>query len=749
MKRINGLILIVVLVVWLVGCGKSESKTGLWNIQDGGGSQQVQAMSWNAEYHSLPKQYMMALAANDSVYGCYVEDERIILESIDQGTCSVTETFVLAETDNMLAMGMTADQECNVYVMGSRDSDPGIWKLNAYGELQDFTLLELEDTARVLNFALKGIFTDSDGYVYIWCEMIVPGTWEDGKYVEDLWHLVDRVYVKDSKLETSFYEEIEDMSGTQVLSFGIDKEEGACFIVKDAEGIYTQGLDSARKALEEEIRLEAFSSADAANMDNITFIDNGFLYTVGHELYEYHFSTGQAERVFSLSDYGISPSDVLFLCQLDEAYGFIDNDGTSGYSEYICVSYGETVKTVITLGITMSGTVQDLENAVVEFNRYSNQYQIEIIDYYLQEESYSEALEQLKLDLVTGAAPDLISISGIDYRMLSEKNVLTDLYELMEEDDELSGEMFVASVLAAYEDGGHLYNMAPAFQLYSMWGYTDVIGSQNGVTFEKLFQLLKAAGADLNSIAGFYADETVLTTLCSVSMDEFVDWENMTCSFDGDYFKEVLSFAKEYTGNYAGGTYSERIQNREILMSIGVIASVEDYQIQKELYGGSVSFIGYPVAEGSGTAIGFRGSAVAINAKSEDQSGAWEFVKYYLQNGYNGQGFPVLQAQFDQKMEEALEEEYTVSEDGSIEKTWKAFYSDSDEEYIFVYAATKEDVDAVRELAKSAETRFEYHTEILNVINEEAEGYFSGQMDLDWTAEKIQNRVSLILEEEK
>lgn len=138
----------------------------------------------------------------------------------------------------------------------------------------------------------------------------------------------------------------------------------------------------------------------------------------------------------------------------------------------------------------------------------------------------------------------------------------------------------------ACEDKGHLYSVAPAFQLHSMWGYGDVIKGQSGVTFEELFRLLKDSGKDLNAITGFSADEPVLTNLCAVSMDEFVDWEEGTCSFDGDYFKRMLSFTGEYTGNDAGGTYSERIGKREVVLSVGNISSVADYQIEKEIYGG-------------------------------------------------------------------------------------------------------------------------------------------------------------------
>lgn len=181
-------------------------------------------------------------------------------------------------------------------------------------------------------------------------------------------------------------------------------------------------------------------------------------------------------------------------------------------------------------------------------------------------------------------------------------------------------------------------------------------------------------------------------------------------------------------------------------MSVGIISSVVDYQIAKELYGGNVAFIGYPVAEGTGTAITFRGSDVAINAKKQNQDGAWEFVKFYLLHGYNGQGFPIVQRQFSQILDVSMEEEYNITEDGGTERKPKECYTVGDER-IWVYAATQEDVDTVRWLVENAENRFEPHPVIQNIINEEAEAYFSGQMDLDKTVEKIQNRVTLLLQE--
>ena len=712
----------------------------------GSNSLKENEVSWQADYSRLENRYDLTLTTDYNIYGCYTEGGQVLLDNIEKENFSVKETFVLP--DASLTAGMAADREGNLYLLENREDSSGFWKVDAGGSLQDYARMELEDTEDAEDIYLKGIYTDQNGYFYVWCEMIVPEMEMLEGHEREVWHWEDRVYVKDEQLITIFYEKIADRAGTQVLNFQVSTAGTPFFFVKDYDGVYIQEIDVDKKERREMIRLaqtaDSIDIDSLNNLEHMVSIDNGFLYCLDNALFEFHFDTQKAERVLNLSSYGIFSDDILFLTKNKETYEIIDNHGDSGHSEFISLALGKAEKKTVTLGVTM--TVQNLEKAVAEFNRYSSGYRVEIVDYFSQAGNYEEASEKLKLDVVTGKAPDMIDVSGVDYSMFSEKGVLADLYAFMQENAEVSKEMLVQSVARAYEDEGHLYSIAPAFQLHSMWGYGDVTGGRSGVTFGELFQILESSGKDLNAITGFSADEPVLTRLCTVSMDEFIDWEKRTCDFDGDYFKEVLSFAKEYTGNYTGGAWSEMIHNREVVMSVGIISSVTDYQIQKELYGGDAAFIGYPVAEGSGTAVTFRGGEVAINARKEDQSGAWEFIKFYLLQGYDGQGFPVIQEQFDRVLEAAMTEDYLIEEDGRAEKFRKEYYHDGGTD-IFVYAATQEDVDTVIKLVESAENRFEFHSTIQNIINEEAEGYFSGQVDLENTVDKIQNRVSLLLQE--
>ena len=108
----------------------------------------------------------------------------------------------------------------------------------------------------------------------------------------------------------------------------------------------------------------------------------------------------------------------------------------------------------------------------------------------------------------------------------------------------------------------------------------------------------------------------MLTTLCTLEMDQFVDWEKGTCDFVGESFAAVLEFAAEYAG-YASDDFLTDVRKENIVLSVGVIDSVAKLQLEREIYGGDINFIGYPTVKGTGTAVGFRGSELAINAGSE------------------------------------------------------------------------------------------------------------------------------------
>ncbi len=743
MKRILAGIMIFCMLL-LTGCGESGTlrveKVQLFEDDGSGssGSQAGVAALWKASHLSLDSRFENAVVKNGTVYGYYTDDSGVTVVAQDIQSGKVVSERTISGADS--AESITVDQEGTVYVLGSQNGSYVFWKVDQDGKISSMGDFELEDLDDEHTPVPRGLYIDDSGYYYLWYQVVLPASefydYMDADVVTD----ADRIYVKDSNLNTVMYEQVPDSQGNKLLGFSFGSDGSPTILAKDRDGSYllTMDIDTGESTEYRIDGLEALSDADS-----IAVTENGILYCQGSGLYEYNMEEQTIEKKLDLSSFGISASDIIYLGMDGESIEIIDNYGSTSASEYTLLEEGENTATILTLGVTWE--TDEIAEMVTGFNRFHDDVQITIVDYSASADSVDDGIEQLKLDIISGEAPDILEVSGIDYEILADKGVFADLYDFMEGDSECGKSSLLTDVLSLYEMDGHLYLIAPAFQIYSMWGSSSSTQGKVGVTLSELEQILKANGRDLNAVYGFSVDEPVLTTLCAMAMDEFIDWENGTCDFETEAFQEVLDFANAYTGGYEG-TLSTGIANGNVMMTVGTVFSVANYQLQKELYGGSLNYIGYPTQSGSGTAIGFHGGELAINAKSENMDVAWEFVKYYILNGYDGNGFPVVSEQFDEVMTAAMTDDL-VTDNGVEYAMAKATYYD-DNTYIEVMAATEQDVSAVKSLIAQADRRFGYHTEIQNIINEEAAYYFAGQKSFADVASVIQNRVQLYLAED-
>lgn len=179
-----------------------------------------------------------------------------------------------------------------------------------------------------------------------------------------------------------------------------------------------------------------------------------------------------------------------------------------------------------------------------------------------------------------------------------------------------------------------------------------------------------------------------------------------------------------------------------------MLTSVEDYRLKTELYGENIQFIGYPTESGTGIAALFSGDELSINSKSEYQQECWEFIKFFIQNGYYGAGFPVEEQQLDIVLNESLNE-ITVNDNGEISAGAKKSYIEKDIVSIQVYKCESEDVEQIRTLIDNISDKFQYNVEIQKIINEEVDAYMQGQKDIESVCEIVQSRVQLYLNERK
>lgn len=399
------------------------------------------------------------------------------------------------------------------------------------------------------------------------------------------------------------------------------------------------------------------------------------------------------------------------------------------------------------------------ENDIVAFNKQSDKYRIEVKEYGDDTMDYEDRVALLNADLTSGSAPDIIDLNYclLSLEELVSAGVVEDLTPYLEADGTIKREDMVENVLRAYEQDGRLYGIMSCFGIEAIVGKVSDVGDEASWSIEDMMALVDAKGRDAEIIE--YVDKAyMLSTLCMMNQNRFIDPETGTCDFTGGEFAKLLEFAdrfpKEVDYDANGPSEIEKIRSGQLLLLTRSITSVAMYQMFEYEFGEPVNFVGYPTMEGSGLLLNVNGTTAAMHAGSKNKEGVWEFIRFNLSEKRqenlptaNG-GFPILKSALDKELAEAMENEYYEDEDGNQKLTSKATWGTGDFS-VEVYAATQEQVDRIREMIETAQPNVREDHKISEIINEEAQAYFDGQKSAEDVAALVQNRVQTYLNETK
>ena len=438
----------------------------------------------------------------------------------------------------------------------------------------------------------------------------------------------------------------------------------------------------------------------------------------------------------------------------------------------------------------------NMRDAIVKFNRASNTHRIVVRDYseYNTDDDYNAGIQKLNTEMLSGKLPDMIDIMPVE--QYAAKGFLTDLYELIDADADLSRESFVQPVLKALESAdGKLYQLPNTFAVSTAIALDKVAGDYDTWNLASVKDAMTKL-QDGASVFDVYRTKTdILQTCISRNIDAFVDWENGGAHFDSDEFKALLEFANQFPDTYdwenATAEENDSAQNRmnagKQLMTDMYVSSFEDMLYQLTGYNGGVKFVGYPSEDGTSNHTFQIDGSIAISSTCADKTAAWNFMKQFLtedyQSGSNVWNFPINQKAFDQKMKDAMTEEYQTDENGNVVKDEngnpiripKMTYYTTDagggvafaattetaastvviggsgvneDGSISIYAMTQEQADQILDLINATTAVYGYDESILNIISDEAAAYFAGEKSLDDTANMIQSRVNLYVAEQ-
>lgn len=400
-----------------------------------------------------------------------------------------------------------------------------------------------------------------------------------------------------------------------------------------------------------------------------------------------------------------------------------------------------------------------MRKRVIEFNRNSDEYRITIKSYnsYNTYEDYYAGFAQLDSDIITGNMPDILIMSGQSVDKYVSKGLLADIGKLIKNDAGLSNVEFVDNVFDAYSIDGKLYQVIPQFNVRTMLAKEAIVGDRTSWTMEDMYQLQNSQ-PEGTKMFGDLTRDYFFNLVMTYAGSDLVDVNTGKCNFNSPEFIAMMEYAKTlpeeivYDDNYwmSFNYESQYRENKTLLCEVYVYSVADMNYTVNGLFGEDISFIGFPTDNGQGSVISL-GETYCISAKSANQDAAWEFLRYYLTDEYQdeiGYSLPIQKDNFEAKAQEALNRPYYIDyETGEKIEYDEAFFINGEE--IKLPPMSQEQVDEIVNMIYSIEKPSYSNQDVLNIIQEEIGGFYSGQKSAQEVAGVIQSRVQIYVAENR
>ncbi|MDR2590039.1 MAG: hypothetical protein LBC71_03505, partial [Oscillospiraceae bacterium] len=394
----------------------------------------------------------------------------------------------------------------------------------------------------------------------------------------------------------------------------------------------------------------------------------------------------------------------------------------------------DEIEQVVLAGFNLDSPFID---EVMDYNRRNPFQQVIIKDYYdpNSDIKLDEAIVRFHLDLLTGAAPDIIWIEYSRSTDLAElrdalitQGYLSDLYDFIDSDQVLSREDFFPNILKGYEDRNGLLPV-----IYNRFLLTTMISVDPSITRETwtVNEFFKVMNNTINlentePLGGLTGVDFVLT-MVELMSDEFINYDTNNCYFDSDAFIHLLELTTHIFENPDSYSFWNPDPNFSELISEKIFVDlVRTYWLRGWIIGEDrhgfpdnfeYNFIGVPSASG-GKHLVHIPNTFSIFESSQNKDTAWQFVREALLPKATITGMRYLTLRIDDF------EEYMSSTSMSIERE-----------------------TALWDMVNSATVLKTINGTLLALITESVEDYINGLQTAERTAEIIQSKVSIYLSE--
>ena len=375
----------------------------------------------------------------------------------------------------------------------------------------------------------------------------------------------------------------------------------------------------------------------------------------------------------------------------------------------------------IVLGV-LSGGGQSIEESVAKYNHSQEEYKVVIKDYGMKDNS----LDQMIMDIMTGSTPDVIMMNTLPIEQYVEKGLLEELTPYLKQNADCAVEDLIPNVYETMKIKDGLYFTSPGFAVFTVGAGKKVTGDVSGYNIQEFKELLDKQGKEVQPFYSQYKGH-LLTTLCGYSLGDYIDWENGTCSFDGEEFRTILQICNEW-GDSELRDYEEEepalvSSGRELFVLTE--ADFQSMEYNREMFPEEINYVGYPCADRQGAYMKFN-TMLGMNVKSEKKEGAWSFMRMFMTQEFQKDNifcdWPTRTDCYEQKLTDEVEDT---------------------PEY-------EQDVPVLRQIIENTHKRDQTEDALMDeIIWDEAEKYFQGEKTLDETVDIIQKRCETYVNEHR
>ena len=387
----------------------------------------------------------------------------------------------------------------------------------------------------------------------------------------------------------------------------------------------------------------------------------------------------------------------------------------------------EMEKIPLVLRVTYANS--GLKLLVARFNQQNQEYHVFLQD--RNGENYGDFVARTDMEIATGKGPDMFEADVVsDIYVLAAKGALEDLEPYFAQSTIDRNDYYPA----AFQDLGRkegLYGVGYEMCANTMYIREELTGGSRQIELTALLDNMENCEETLIfNAANFYTSETLLRYFFVMSEDFYgmVDWEQKNCDFSGELWEKILKVSKEYGMTDRNREWEEAAYPVSTFAFSG-FAAYDAYATQEGMV-----MVGYPAEDGMASYL--RMGTIAMNADSAHKEGVWQFIRFLLAEEnqklvLSDNLLPVHEGVLSDSVNESSGQDYrTIMQGREIE-----------------VIISQEILDRFWECLDNAKPVSNRTKQVLAIIQEEAELYFTGDKSIEEISDIIENRVRLYLAE--